>query len=144
MELIDQIKKYVESLPAEFKENRGVYEFKQVVAERKVLLSKQRLEYSAKFRIDDSQKVLRFTEMLRESGSGLSTGGVGGGSPGFGFKVTVTKGWAGKDETIIQQSNLLGKKYDYKFDSKKIRSKFEDMAKSAGYEFKYQLTAKGL
>lgn len=136
MELIDQIKKYAGNLPAEIKENRGIYELEQVVAERKPLLSltTDKLEYHAKFRIDSSQKVLSFTEMLEES-AGVKLG--------LRYNNLASLG-LGRKRTIVEQSTLFGKKYDYKFDSKKIRSKFEEMAKSAGYEFKYQLTAKGL
>ena len=143
--LFDQIRKYAESLPAELKEKGGVWELKRVVAERKVFLSKQKLEYQAKFRIDDSKKTVKFTEMLKESASGLSTGGDMDSSPGFGVKTTFTKsGVGGREETIVEQSSLFGKKYEYSFDFKEIRSKIEELAKSAGYEFKYQLTSIGL
>ena len=143
--LLDQIREYAVSLPSELRENRGIWEIKQVVAERKAFLSTQKLEYRAQFRIDDSKKVVKFTEMLKETGSGLSTGGDMDGGPGFGFKTTVTKtGLGGREETIVEQSNLFGKKYEYRFDFKKIRSKVEELAKAAGYEFGYQLTSKGL
>ena len=72
--LIEQIKEFVAGLPATPKEKRGVYSIKLVVAERRVLLSKKKLTYSAKFRVDEGNKELRFTEMLVESGSGMSGG----------------------------------------------------------------------
>ena len=143
--LFDQIKEYVKSLPAELKEKGGIWELKQVVAERKVFLSKQKLEYQAKFRIDDSKKTVKFTEMLKEASSGLSTGGDMDSSPGFGFNAGVVKtGLGGREGTIVEQSTLFGKKYEYSFDFKMIRSKIEELANSAGYEFKYQLTSMGL
>lgn len=144
MKLIDQIKKYSESLQGEIEEKKGLYELKLIIAERKAFLSKQKLEYRAKFRIDDSEKVLRFSETLKESGSGLSAGGEMGESPGFGFQAIVTKSGLGGEETIFEQSNRYAKKYKYESDPKAIRSKFEEIAKSAGYDFKYQMTAKGL
>ncbi len=60
--LLDQIRKYAESLPAELKEKGGVWELKRVVAERKVFLSKQKLEYHAKFRIDDSSVMVPLSD----------------------------------------------------------------------------------
>lgn len=143
--LLDQIKEYAKSLPVELKEKGGICELKQVVAERKVFLSKQKLEYQAKFRIDDAHKTVKFTEMLKEAASGLSTGGDMDTGPGFGFKTTVTKtGLGGREGTIVEQSSLFGKKYEYSFDFKKIRSRIEELTNSAGYEFKYQLTSMGL
>ena len=143
--LLDQIKEYANSLPAELKGKGGIWELKQVVAQRKVFLSTQKLEYQAKFRIDDSNKSVKFAEMLKETSSGLSTGGDMDTSPGFGFKAGVVKtGLGGREGTIVEQSTLFGKKYEYTFDFKQVRSKIEELANSAGYEFKYQLTSMGL
>jgi len=111
--LIDQIKEYVAGLPATLKEKRGVYSVKFIVAERRVFLSKKKLTYSAKFRVDDDNKELRFTEMLKESGSGISSGDDGIG-PGFGFKKESYRTGAGpRSGTIAEQSQLFGAKYDY-------------------------------
>jgi len=45
MELIEQIKKYAESIPAEIKERRGIYKLEFVLAERKSFLSRQKIQY---------------------------------------------------------------------------------------------------
>lgn len=148
MNAIDEIKAVVSAIPAELVEKKGIYEFEVLVAERKAFLSKKKLTYSAKFRVDDENKMVKFTEMLMESGSGLSFGGGGFDddmSPGFGFKTTSYNTMSGAREgTIEEQSNLFGKKYEYKFDFGAIRKSIEEKAKEAGYEFKYQITSIGL
>ena len=142
--LIDQIKEYVAGLPATLKEKRGIYSFKLTVAERRVFLSKKKLAYSAKFRVDDGNKELRFTEMLKESGSGMSAGDDGIG-PGFGFKKETYRTRKGpRSGTIAEQSELFGAQYSYTFDFSKIRGAIEKLSVEAGYTFKYQITTLGL
>ena len=140
MTIHDEIKKFTDSIHANLKEKRGVYEISLVIAERKAFLSKKKLEYQAKFRIDDNTKLLKFTELLKESGSGLSAGDAG-----VGFK-TETYSTRGKQRegTIEEQSNLFGKNYQYTFDFKTVRSRIEQLANEAGYQFSYQLTGIGL
>ncbi|MGA9396726.1 MAG: hypothetical protein WBV22_00585 [Anaerolineaceae bacterium] len=99
----------------------------------------------AKFHILDGQKLMRFSEMPKESGAGVSTGGDFDSSPGFGFKTETYKtGGTGREGNIEQQSNLFGKKYVYRFDFKIFRSKTEEMARAEGYEFQLKLTFKDL
>lgn len=144
MALIDDIKSYAASMPAEVTEKKGVYTLNALIAERKAFLSKKKLQYIAKFRIDDEAKQVKFTEMLKESGSGLSSGSDDM-SPGFGFKVeTYNTMKGGREGTIEEQSNLFGKTYSFKFDYKENRAKIEELAKAAGYKFKYQITPIGL
>jgi len=150
MSLTDTIGSYSKELGGEMSEKKGVYTLEILVAERKAFLSKKKLRYIAKFRIDDGAKLLKFTEILAESGSGLSSGGGGfdggdGMSTGFGFKTEKYNTMNdGREGSIEEQSNLFGKDYSYDFDYKAIRSKFEDLAKSEGYDFKYQITPIGL
>ncbi len=142
--VIDEIKKIAAGIPAEIKEKKGLYSFEYTVAERKVMLSKKKLTYEAKFRIDEAKKELRFTEMLKESGSGLSSGDSDFG-PGFGFKKETYKtGMGGREGSIKEQSELFGKQYSYTFDYAKIRTSIENEAIKAGYAFKYQITPIGL
>ena len=141
--LIDEIRRFVEGIPANLKEKRGVYSVEFTVAERKVFLSKKRLTYRAKFRIDEENKELRFTEMLKESGSGMSAGGDLG--PGFGFKKESYKTGTGPREgSIEEQSRLFGAQYSYTFDFAKVRTFIENEAVNAGYAFTYQITPLGL
>ena len=142
--LVNEIKKFVEGIPATLKEKRGVHSVEFVVAERKAFLSKKRLTYRAKFRVDEDKKELRFTEMLKESGSGVSSGDSDFG-PGFGFKKESYKTGSGPREgSIEEQSQLFGAQYSYTFDFSKVRTFVESEAVKAGYTFKYQITPRGL
>jgi hypothetical protein len=142
--LIKGIEEFASTIPAAVEEKRGLYSIQFVVAERKLLLSKKRLTYRAQFRIDDEKRELRFTEMLKESGSGVSAGGDDLG-PGFGFKKETYKTGAGPREgTLEEQSRLFAKDYAYTFDFASVRTSIEDLAAKAGYRFAYQLTARGL
>ena len=138
--LLDDIKA-IAAEAGEISEKKGAYALRIVVAERKAFLSKTKLEYIATFRVDDEAKVLHFSEMLKEVGSGLSSGGGDDMSPGFGFKTETYKtGMGPREGSINEQSDLFGKKYDYTFDFKTIRTRFEGQAAAAGYSFDYQIT----
>ena len=138
MGLIQTIQEYAHNIPADFKEKKGSCNLSFTVAERKIFISKQKLTYQAKFRIDEGEKLVKFTEMLKESSSGMNAGS--------GFQTeSYRTGKGGQQESVIdQQSVLFGKKYTYNFDFKTIRSKIESLAKEAGYSFQYQITAKGI
>jgi hypothetical protein len=141
--MIEQIKKSLENYVGEWKEKKDVFEFVSIIAERKAFLSKQKLTYSAKMKIDEDVKTVHFSEMLVQAGSGLTFGGGGldvGMSTGFGFKKELYNTTSGSLEgNIEEQSNLFGKKFEYKFNYKEIRAKVEEVAKSAGYKFEYQI-----
>lgn len=138
MTLMEDIQDFAGSIPADFKEKKGSGELSFVIAERKAFLSKEKLTYQAKFRVDDKEKTVKFTEMLKENSSGME-------NPGMSFKTESFKtGKGGQLESVIeQQASQFGKKYDYQFDFKTIRGKIEALAQAAGYDFQYQLTAKG-
>ncbi len=146
MAIIDDLKKIILESSSQVSEKKGVFSFETVVAERKAFLSKKKLVYSAKFRINEEDKELKFTEMLKETGFGLSSGGGFDDdmSPGFGFKTESYNTFSGAREgTIQEQSDLFGKKYNYEFDFGSIRKKFEAVAKENGYKFSYQITSIG-
>ena len=139
MTLVDQIKEYAKSISADFKEKKGSGEINIVVAERKAFLSKEKLSYQARFRVDEAAKVLRFTEMLKESSSGMQNAGISFGTESF------KTGQGGQLESVIaQQADQFSRKYEYQFDFKTVRSQIEVLAGAAGYDFQYQITAKGL
>lgn len=145
MSVIDEIVKLAQGSGATLSEKKGVHTLEMLVAERKAFLSRKKLTYLAKFRVDDAGKELRFTEMLKESGFGLSSGDSGL-SPGFGFKTESYSTGFGKprEGTIEEQSTLFGKQYSYTFDFGRMRSAFETIAQAHGYAFKYQVTPIGL
>ncbi len=145
MTLINRILEYTKSIPAEVKESKGIHQLTAIIAERKAFLSTQKLQYVAKFHIAEDQKQVRFCEMLKESGAGVSTGGDLDSSPGFGFKTeTYKSGSSGREGSIEQQSSLFGKRYEYRFDYKIIRGKIEELAQEEGYQFLIKLSFKDL
>jgi len=141
--MIEEFKKVLESYNGEWKEKKGLWSFTATIAERKAFLSKKKLTYSAKIKIDEEAKTVHFSEMLIEAGSGFTSGGNdfdGGMSTGFGFKKESYNTMSGAREgTIEEQSNLFGKNFDYKFDYKKIRMDIESIAKKTDYKFEYQI-----
>lgn len=142
MDILEEIKKALSERGGEWKEKKGIWEFSAIIAERKAFLAKKKLTYSAKMKIDEEKKLVSFSEMLVDSGSGFSSGGGfdDGISTGVGFKKetynTMNKG---REGTIEEQSGLFGKKYEYQFDYKEIRSKVEKVVKNAGFSFEYQI-----
>ena len=143
--LIDEIRKIVDKIPAELKEKKGLFSIDYIVAERKSWLNKKKLTYSAKFRLDEVKKELRFTEMLKEVESGFSSGLDSDISMGSGFKTSnIKQGLGGREGIIKEQSDLFGKQYSYTFDLSSIRTQIEAEAIRAGYSFKYHLTGIGL
>jgi len=142
MDLIEEIRKIAEGIPAQLKEDREGIRLEWVVAERKSLLSKQKLVYQARMHLDQEAKELRFSERLKESGFGLSAGGGSGDdpSPGFGFKTEkYSTGLGPREGTLEEQSNLFGRKYEYRFDFGLIRRSIEAKTVEAGYRFVYSL-----
>ncbi|RPI35382.1 MAG: hypothetical protein EHM53_14055 [Methanoregulaceae archaeon] len=122
MDLQEEIKQVFAAFPAKISETNGLFTVEYVVAERTSFLSKKKLVYIAKYRIDAAKREVRFTELLRESGSGLSGGGGFDSSPGFGFRIeTYTTGSGPREGTIEEQSNFFGATYTYTFDFRAIR-----------------------
>lgn len=145
--MLEEIKTYAKEFGAELSEKNGVWTLTKLIAERKVFLSKKKLTYTAKFRIVDESKELKFTEMLKEEGSGLSMGSDFDSdmSPGFGFKKEVYKsGINGREGSIEEQSSLFGKDYSYSFDYKAVRERLTKIAEAGGYKLQYQITSIGL
>jgi hypothetical protein len=138
MDLIKSIQAYAKTIPADFKEKKGSCDLSFTVAERKGFLSKQKLTYQAKFRIDEQEKTVHFAEMLKEAASGMDA------SAGY-QTSSYSTGKGGQQNSVIeQQSEQFGKKYDYQFDFKTVRTQIENLAKEAGFDFQYQITFKGL
>jgi len=121
-------------------EKKGVHTLERVVAERKTFLSRKKLLYRAKFRIVEEKKEVHFTELLKESGFGLSSGSVDTEmSPGFGFKKETYKtGMGPREGSIEEQSTLFGKQYTYTFDFGTVRKAVESAAQAAGYTFQWK------
>ena len=95
MSLVDKLIEASASMPAKLERQKdGSLTADVTVAERKAFLSKKKLQYKCRARVDDATHTVRFWEMLVESGSGISSGSTdfgGGMSPGFGFKKETYK-----------------------------------------------------
>jgi len=77
--------------PAPFKEKKGnIFLLDFLVAKRGTFLNIQKLTYSARLRIDEQNKQVKFFEILKEIGAGLGSGGADEFSTGFGFKLKKT------------------------------------------------------
>lgn len=136
--LIEEIQKSTQGLDGKWSEKKGLWEFSATIAERKTFLAKKKLTYSLKLRIDESAKVVKFSEMLVEAGSGFSSGGDM--DSGFGVKTETYNTFGGaRQGTITEQSKLFGKDYTYQFDYNEIRDRIQKIAEQAGYQFEYQV-----
>ncbi|MCK9368416.1 hypothetical protein M0R04_00340 [Candidatus Dojkabacteria bacterium] len=127
------IEKLQEKIEGDWNEKKGVWECKKEIASRKAFLSTKVLNYIAKFRVDEENKEVKFSEMLMEKGSGID-GGVGFSS--YSYSTSFTKPNQGG---IKEQSDLFGKKYEYKFQWGEISKLVESIAKENGYTFNYSI-----
>ena len=142
MTMIDEIQKALGKYYGNWNEKKGVWDFSATIAERKAFLSTKKLIYTAKMRIDEGAKIVRFFEMLIEAGSGFSSGGGydDGMSAGFGFKTESYNTFKGAREgNIEEQSSFFGKDYSYTFDFREARTKVKEAVERAGYTFEYQI-----
>jgi hypothetical protein len=140
--IVDGIKKVLENHEGKWNEKKGLWDFSTTIAERKAFLSKKKLTYALKIRVNEDTKTVKFSEMLIEAGSGLSSGGDldSGFSAGFGVKKETYNTFGGaRQGTIEEQSRLFGKDYSYQFDYSEIRSKVKAVVEQAGYQFEYQV-----
>ncbi len=140
--VIDEIKKTIQNYDGKWNEKKGVWDFSVTIAERKAFLSTKKLTYSVKLKVDDLSKIIHFSEMLIEAGSGFSSGGSldDVGSGGFGFKTESYNTLKGNRQgTIQEQSLLFGKDYSFRFDFQEISSKIKNVAEANGYAFDYQI-----
>jgi hypothetical protein len=139
--MVDAIKKALSSYDGKWNEKKGLLDFSATIAERKAFLSKKQLTYSCKMRIDDGARIVRFSEVLMEAGSGFSSGGFDSDmSSGFGMKKETYNTFSGSRQgTIEEQSSLFGKNYTYRFNYQEIREKVRSIVENAGYRFEYQI-----
>ena len=138
----------LQSLPAPLMEQKGgTLGFEAVIAERKSFLNRKKLTYRCCLRISDSDRKVRFYEVLKESGFGISGGGgfAGGASPGFSFKKE-TYSTFGKERSgsIEEQSKLFGKDYSYAFDYAAVRNAVRAAAEEEGYALEVCLLERNL
>jgi hypothetical protein len=147
MDLRQAITEIGKTIPGQFgMQKDGSTRIEAVIAERKAFLSKKKLTYICRFRVDEPAKEVRFFEMLKESGFGVSSGSGGDEiSTGFGFKKE-TYNTFGKERSgsIEEQSRLFGKDYTYRFDYGKFREAVKMASEGAGYRFEVKLMEKSV
>jgi hypothetical protein len=126
----------------------GTLAMDATLAERKAFLSKKKLTYKCRARVDDGARTVRFWEMLIEKGSGVSSGSTGFDgdmSPGFGFKKETYKtGGKEREGTIEEASRLFGKDYTYSWDYGALRNALRAAAEAEGYAFEVVLREKSV
>lgn len=141
--VLRKIQEGLQGIPGTFERKKDVFCLDTVIAERKAFLSKQKLSYTARFRVDESTREVSFTEKLDERKSGLGVGGSDDISPGFSFRKTSTNStMEGLEGVIDEQSTLFGKQYSYTFDYKRVRAAVKQAAESEGYSFRYKIWGK--
>jgi hypothetical protein len=121
----------------------GSLAMEALIAERKAFLSKRKLTYKCRLRVDDGARCVTFWEMLVEKGSGVSGGDDM--APGFGFKKE-TYGTKGKERSgsIEEASSLFGKDFDYTWDYTAVRNAVRGAAEAAGYSLNVVLSPKSV
>ena len=149
MSLTDKLIEASAIMPAKLERQKdGSLTADVTLAERKAFLSKKKLQYKCRARVDDAARKVRFWEMLIEKGSGISGGSTdfdGGMSPGFGFKKETYKtGGKEREGTIEESSTLFGKDYSYSWDYAAVRKALRAVAEAEGYEFEVVLRQKSV
>ena len=133
MSLGDDILGIDPSLPARFERGRdGRFALEAVAAERKTLLSRERLVYRAAPRIDDATRTVRFQKRLQESSRGL----VGGLTA---KAETTSLHGKERDGTVAERSRYLGRRFDCFLDYGAVREAVEEAAQAQGYAFEVVL-----
>lgn len=135
--LLEEIKKYLSTFGGELTEKSGLFVFNFTLGERKTVLNQDKVSYTAKFRILENKKLLKFTEIIKKSSSGFGAS-TDDFAPGAGFKKENYQASAdGREGTLSEKSDFFGKKLDVELDYKKIRGQVKALAEKDGYKFKY-------
>jgi len=74
--IAQKIRDKIKDIPGEFRDMKEVFCLDTLIAERKAFLSKQKLSYTARFKVDETAKVVTFTERLKEERSDLGAGSL--------------------------------------------------------------------
>lgn len=135
----EAIRRAFQGRGAEFTDRDGVLSVTLVVAERKGFLSRRKVTYSARFRVDEPRRTVLFSELLKESGSGL-TGSGPLGEPGAGFKVQTWKTGRGPRQGMIEeQARDLAGRFQMSIDFAANRAAVEKAVAEIGYALEYHV-----
>jgi hypothetical protein len=121
----------------------GSLAMEMVVAERKAFLSKRKLIYKCKLRVNEVARSVTFWETLLEKGSGVSSGDDT--APGFGFKKETYR-TQGKElsGSLEEASSFFGKEFDFNWDYSVVRRMVHGLAEAAGYSMSVVLSPKSV
>ena len=108
----------------------------RVLAERSSVLARQKLEYRATIVVDDAKWQVRYSDSLKETGGGFTSGDPGEGA-GFGFSggTYTSTGREGLADDIAEQVTHFAKDYTFDFSYEQWREQVRAIAAEAGYEF---------
>jgi hypothetical protein len=131
--LADQLKELAAVHGLSWQLKHGAVVAEKVLAERTAFMSTAKLVYQAKFTVDDTAREVRFRELLKETGAGLSNdddtmSGVSMGS------YRIGGGMAGD---IAEQAARYGALYAITFDYAGWRDQVKARTEAAGYRFSY-------
>jgi hypothetical protein len=145
MALSDDLVAASASLPVRLAPQKdGSLKGEALLAERKAFLSKKKLTYSCRARVDDAARTVRFWEMLVEKGSGMSSG-IDDVGPGVGFSAgTYKTGGKERSGNIEEASRLFGKDFSYQWDYATVRASLQQVAAAAGYGWETVLNPKSV
>jgi hypothetical protein len=138
--LVAEILRYAQAAGFTVQQSAHQLELRRVVAERKAFLSSAKLEYRATISLDGGRRTARLTEMLKESGSGLTSGGGDDGdfgtANGFGFQKTMYNSRTdGIAESIEEQAARFGTKYAPGFPYGDVKGQLGRICVGVGYSF---------
>lgn len=136
--LVAEVRRYADAVGLTVQQSPQQLTLERVVAERKAFLSSARLEYRATISLDDARRTARITELLKESGAGLTSGGGDdgdfGSTSGFGFqKSTYNTRTDGIAESIEEQAATLGARYAPGFPYRDVKPMLARICAAIGY-----------
>ncbi len=140
--MIDRVvlESIAKEISGKISEKKGVFTLEATIAERKAFLSTKKLTYIANIKLDENSKEVHFSETIKESGAGISSGLDMDSGSGFGFKKEVYKsGSKGREGSIEEISKMFGKDYNYKFDYSAIRERIKTLSETSEYKFVYHI-----
>lgn len=147
MELESVIRERVRELAGELVPQRdGSLKLEQVIAERRRFLSRKKVTYVCRLRVDPEARAVRFYEALKESGFGLSGGGGDDDlGPGLGYcKESYACSGKCRAGTVAERLRGLGGGFTFRFDLGALHEALRACTASAGFSLITCLTEKGV
>lgn len=143
MPLQEQILSYLSNFNGSLDQKEGLYIFRYSVGSRDTALTHKAVTYTAKFRILEDNNLVRFTEIVKESSSGIGAGEDL--APGLSYKKeSYQSGADGRSGDLQEQSSLGNNTLSYSLNYQEIRNTVKRLAEQNGYQFKYKILPWGI